>query len=300
MPEPKASSLPINLNDIVAAALNEHGFLLQQVVRNKLGGWITDSPNTQGEDKWKDLWHFVAAEYPVTAADGSQTRIDLLLRHKHHPGVHICMECKRPNPKFKKWIFFDRESNVAGMQDWQMTVETLFVGERPADPQGVRRSLVRLPYIQDVSLFAYYVEAGVKRDGSSSSTEAIEKAFYQLMKGHSGLMAKLVSSNDNKFLRSIPLVVTTAELVEAKFDPKQVSIENGMIAAADLQLAPMDWCAVNYRADDNLALPGLTPQERSVGLNDLINSQIRTVFVVRALAINKFLNWASCNLLNSA
>ena len=120
------------------------------------------------------------------------------------------------------------------------------------------------------------------------------------MKGHSGLMAKLVSSNDNKFLRSIPLVVTTAELVEAKFDPKQVSIENGMIAAADLQLAPMDWCAVNYRADDNLALPGLTPQERSVGLNDLINSQIRTVFVVRALAINKFLNWASCNLLNSA
>jgi hypothetical protein len=285
--KPKASSLADDSEEIIAAALNEHGFLLQQVIRQKLGGGVGEAGDTQ------DGWRFRATECAVTAADGSQTRIDLLLQNNDFQGVHICMECKRPNPKFKKWVFFDRESNVAGMKDWRINVETLLDGKRYLAP---------LSSLHQVPLFTYYVEAAVKRDGSTSSTEAIEKAFYQLMKGQSGLMAKFESSNVTGFARSIPLVVTTAELVEAKFDPMKVSIETGTIAAGDLELVPMPYCAVNYRADDSLALPMLAPPGRSEGFNDLIisdiiNAQIRTVFVVRATVINKFLNWASSNLL---
>jgi hypothetical protein len=120
------------------------------------------------------------------------------------------------------------------------------------------------------------------------------------MKGQSGLMAKFESTGNSAETRSIPVVVTTAELLEAGFDPRDVSLETGTIDAAKVTVAPMDYCAVNYRADDSLALPNLTPDERSVGFNDLINAQIRTIFVVRATAINAFLNWASENLINTA
>jgi hypothetical protein len=47
------------------------------------------------------------------------------------------------------------------MHDWQINVETLLAG---------KRSLARLSNMQEVPLFAYYVEAGLKRDGSASST----------------------------------------------------------------------------------------------------------------------------------
>jgi hypothetical protein len=287
---------PIDPKKLISDALNEHGFLLQQVIRKRLEGPVEGSPDPL--EKWEDKWRFLAAEYPVTAADGSQTRIDLLLQHHCFTGMYVCMECKRPNPKFKKWVFFDRESSVAGMQDWQINLETLTFNEGPAARHQVRRSLDRFTTMRHVTIFSYYLEAGLKRDGSASSTETIEKAFYQLMKAHSGLMAKFESSNDRGSFRSIPVLVTTAELVEAKFDPKRVSIQTGMIDAADLDLASLDYCAVNYRADDNLALKPLNPQKLGVGLHDLINAQIRTVFVVKATALHKFLNWASTHLTN--
>jgi hypothetical protein len=166
-PKAKTSDPTENQTELVVAALNEHGFLLQQVTRQKLEGYMANS-TTDTRDKWTDSWRFLAAEYPVTAADGSQTRIDMLLRHKNATGVHICMECKRPNPKFKKWIFFDRDSNVTGMHSWQITAETIVAG---------KRSLAKLSNMRQVPVLSYYLEAGVKRDGSVSSTEAIEKAF---------------------------------------------------------------------------------------------------------------------------
>jgi len=65
-----------------------------------------------------------------------------------------------------------------------------------------------------------------------------------------------------------------------------------MIPPNKLELIEHDYCAVNYRADDSLALPNLTPFERNVGLNDLMNALLRTVFIVRVTALNKFLTWA--------
>ncbi len=282
-----------NPEQLVAAALNEHGFMLQQVIRRKLDGSIKDT-----KDEWKDQWRFVATEYPVTAADGSQTRIDLLLRHCYGRSVHICLECKRPNPRFKKWIFFDRESAVAGTDDWQIYVETLHVGSQPNSPPDVRHNLERLTNKRQVPTFNYYIEAAIKRDGSASNNEAIEKAFCQVIKGQSGLMNKFERAQSAGMFRCIPVVVTTADLLEAEFDPTLVSVETGMIEAKALNLVSMDYCAVNYHADDSLALPLPSPHERAPGVNDLINAQIRTVFVVKATALNTFLNWANFNLMD--
>jgi hypothetical protein len=296
LPNSKTASGTDNAKAMVAAALNEHGFLLQQAVWLKIQARTGDSSDKQDE------WSFVATEYPVTAADGSQTRIDLLLKHRHAQGVHICMECKRPNPKYKRWVFFGSESGVAGVYEGLINLETISWTTRPAQQSDIRHRLVRHANLAGVQLFCYYVEAALKRDPggkqSISSTETIEKAFCQVMKGHSGLMAKFAASTDGFFFRSIPVVDTTAELIKAAFDPKRISVEDGTIDPGDLEILPLPYCAVNYRADDNLSLQMLTPHERSVGVSDLLNAQIRTVFVVHATALNEFLNWAGRNLID--
>src|SRR3989442_6309608 len=84
----KPKSTP-DAKEIAAAALNEQGFLFQQIIREKIRNQI------QGDKDKQHRWRFEASEYPVTAADGSQTRIDLVLRHGHERGVHACLECKR-------------------------------------------------------------------------------------------------------------------------------------------------------------------------------------------------------------
>src|SRR6266446_2966780 len=150
----------------------------------------------------------MATEYPVTAADGSQTRIDILLTHRSASGVYMCMECKRPNPKYKTWIFFDTDTNVAGMNDSTVFIETIFVSTRPAKPGDMKHNLARLPK-HHMPLFSYYIEGAINREHqgdptqknqsksvtakqprlqSMSSTETIEKAFQQVVRGHSGLM----------------------------------------------------------------------------------------------------------------
>src|SRR5438874_110600 len=89
--------------EMVATALNEQGFLFAQVVREKI---TFDRP---GAGQPQTAWSCLAEEFAVTAADGSQTRIDLLLRHHRETGNFLTVECKRNNPLYKQWIFFDRE-----------------------------------------------------------------------------------------------------------------------------------------------------------------------------------------------
>src|SRR5882762_7264080 len=83
----------------VAAALNEQGFLLAQLVREKIRGALP------GEKDVQTVWKILVKEYPVTAFDDSQTRIDLVLSHAPY---FLSIECKRPHPKYKRWVFFNK------------------------------------------------------------------------------------------------------------------------------------------------------------------------------------------------
>ena len=88
-------------------------------------------------------------------------------------------------------------------------------------------------------------------------------------------------------------MVTTAEMFDAVFNQNSVCLETGMLEPKDLMLSPLEYCAVNYRPDDNLSIePPRGYSGRTDVLIDLTGCQLRTVFVVRATAINKFLRWA--------
>jgi hypothetical protein len=269
-----------------ADALNEQGFLFQQVIGEEI---------QNGRKGQQQQWQILANEYPVTATDGSQTRIDLLLNHIRMKNVYICLECKRPNPIYKTWLFFGRNMPRLFIEDGGMETGRSYDTSKPIDyKQGISSQF----QVTSIPIFNFYLEATKRKPGSdkSSNNETIEKALRQLIAGHSGMMNKLRSyekTDGMSFYRSIPVIVTTANLFEAEFDCKNISLNNGMIESSLLKLVPQKFCAINYHPDDSLSIPRQHSNYiRSDVLTDMNFYQTRTVFIVYSSAINDFLFWA--------
>ena len=269
--------------ELVAAALNEQGFLFSQLIRETIRFGVS------GKGK-STPWDCVTAEYPVTASDGCQTRIDIVLRHSKASGVHVCLECKRANPLFKRWVFFDKTylTDEAG----GFYFECYRNPSRPANLNTVVQGIVRRPTPTGFGLFQLYVEAAVNRAGKAGATQTIEDALLQVIQGQTGLMAKQPSFTGPSAVLAIPVIVTTAQLFEAQFDPERVSCASGEIAAKDLKLEPLEYCAVNYHPNDELSASGRSSGSASGNIEeDVMNWQTRTVFVVHAESVIRFLNW---------
>ncbi len=280
----KQTSTDVSLEQMVAAALNEQGYLLSGVVRDKIQNKLPGDTQT--------IWKYVESEYPVTATDGSQTRIDIVLRNG---STHLCLECKRPNPQYKRWIFFDRDQNVVpgtlSLEVYQLNGRKS--GDHPAFGQHI---IERKRGRKSCPVFTAYLEVLLKRDGNSglkaSHTEALEEAFRQVLKGHTGLMGKLINRDEVGIYQSIPIIVTTAELFEAQFNYCDVSLSEGKIDQNKLKMVGMEFCAVNYHADDSLAIKSAhVSANRNDIQSDLWAAQTRSVFVVRVEAVNQFLIW---------
>ena len=280
-------NVPVSAEQAVTNALNEQGFLFAQIVREKISNRLAGDTDTQNE------WQFVTHEYPVTAVDGSQTRIDHVLRKYD---FHLVLECKRANPDFKKWVFFQEAEERA--VESGVFIESAFFRQRPVVPHSVNHQVHRFPMPPPCKVFNYYVESAIHREKQQwSATKTIEDAFQQVMRGHSGLMGKLMSFDSHTNPRCVPVVVTTAELIEAQFDANKISLGHGSLDSSEVKLSALEFCAVNYHADDQLAVNSAhaSGSRRAID-SDLAFWQIRTVFVVHATAINSFLSWAGKNL----
>jgi hypothetical protein len=291
IPWPMASS-PENSSQtpeqMAARALNEQGFLFSQRIRELIQ---FGNEGTQLQTGWA----YEEKEYPVTGADGSQTRIDIVLRNKKRKGVHVCLECKRAHPDYKRWLFFDKDYGVAGNHQAPLFLETFTVSERPVKETTHRSHRIReCNGSTKCPVFNYYLEVAVDRQGRAGYTQTIEDAFQQVMRGHTGLMKKMMVlfDTDNEFC-SVPVVVTTAQLFYVNFDTSKVVLASGMIEAADLKLEPLDFCAVTYHPNDELALSeyvNVTGGRTSIQA-DITHWLKRTVFVVQSVNLMTFLNW---------
>lgn len=272
----------------MANALNEQGFLLGQVLRAKIRG---DLP---GHNDAQSYWQYVESEYPVTAADGLQTRIDLVLSHG---ASFLCLECKRPHPDYKQWIFFDQQQPDQGEASVGFEVFRINMWPLPLNPEAYmdhRMEPNECPSLCPV--FNAYLEVAVKRDGTgrpkASHTETIEDSLRQVIRGQTGLLSKVSKIDSAGCWRSIPVVVTTAQLFGVAFQLGDVSLSHGMVDSKALRLTPLQFCAVNYHADDSLSLKSTyAPKVRGDIQQDLKLRQARTVFVVHAEEVNRFLVW---------
>lgn len=267
-----------------ADALNEHGFLFAQIIRETIRSGF-DANKQAG-------WKLLGTEYPVTATDGSQTKIDLVLGHIHARNVHVCLECKRPNPKFKVWLFFDKQNPEFFIEEGKMASGQLY-----GHPIEYQQSISNRFPAKHFSVFNSYLEAATKIsfDKKASNGETIEKALRQIIAGHTGLMEKIKGFEREvmSFYRSIPVMVTTAQLFEADFNANDISLETGMIEASCIKLLPLKFCAVDYHSDDSLSIPRRDTGFRKGDVaTDIRFFQNRTVFIVHASSINDFLFWA--------
>jgi len=274
----------------LAAALNEQGFLFSQVVREKIK---FDRP---GNGQPQTAWKFLAQEYAVTPPDGSQTRIDLVLQNNRNLGNFVCAECKRANPLYKQWMFFDRDRGPGGTLAAEIYFESLIVSRRPIATIGDAHHGMERYLSGSCPVFNFYLEVAVNRERKAGYTETIEEAFLQVTRGQAGFMSKQLKFQGPMKIVAIPIVVTTAQLFEAQYEAAQISLRDGTIKASDVRLQPLEFCAVNYHANDKLAVrsdhaPVCTKIE-----DDVLFWQSRTVFVVQSDSIVVFLNWLDSNI----
>ena len=154
--------------EIVATALNEQGFLFSQKVRET----IRLIPQTS-ERKESD-WSVMESEYPVTAADGFQTRIDHVLKNKKSGKLHVCLECKRCHPHYKRWIFFDRADQIP------FRFENFTVFKTPIENLGdAFHGIAQLPHSSSIPIFNLYLESAIRADGKSSHTDMYPRSIPQ-------------------------------------------------------------------------------------------------------------------------
>jgi hypothetical protein len=281
----------LSTNDVVAAALNEQGFLFQHRIIEELA-----TLNTHGGPAHN--WMTEATEVPVSLANETETRIDLILRHQgsgQSPWYGV-VECKRAAKDYKRWVFF-----ATSVQRSTPSSESYYVEHGDLlhawDHQGqapMSHRVDQSPSPKGHGAFDFYVEARIERPGTGklvSATTAIEDAFQQVTLGQAGLAQRLRFTNVLKF-RLVPIIVTTAEVLVARYNLSKVSLAHGKIEPADLLLEARPWVAVNYRINDVVcAHSGLTTHfSQDIGA-DVTARQVRTIFVVEAGHLHEFLSW---------
>jgi hypothetical protein len=277
--------------DIIAAALNEQGFLFQHRIIEELATLNTHSGPRHN-------WITEAVEVPVSLPNEAETRIDLVLRHQgsgQSPWYGV-VECKRLTKDYKRWVFFATSMQRRSPWSGAYYVEHGDLS-RTWDNQGqapMSHRIDQSPAPNGHEAFEFYLEARIERPGTGklvSATTAIEDAFQQVTLGQAGLAQRLRLTNVLKF-RLLPIVVTTAEIMSARYDFSKVSLAHGKIDPNDLSLEARPWVAVNFRINDVVCeYSGLTTnRSQDIGA-DVTARQVRTIFVVEAGRLHEFLSW---------
>jgi hypothetical protein len=277
--------------EIVAAALNEQGYLLQYKVAS-----VVRSPAKKGQ--LQHDWHIEASEVPVSLPNGDETRIDIVLNHGAAESSvwRIVAECKRAARDYKRWVFFGENCSLCGPHPDNCYIERADLAgmwNHQGEPPMMHRVETR-PAPAHCPILEVGVESRLNRgtnDKKSSATTAIEDAFQQVTLGQAGLALRLRNAHVLNF-RLLPVVVTTADLISANLSVDQISLDSGMIDPSQLRLEPRKWLAVNFRMSDVACrFSGIgTVNTKDLGA-DLAARQVRTVFVVQAANIQEFLVW---------
>lgn len=280
-----------SIEQIVADALNEQGFLFQHKIATVLLA-------PEKADKAKHKWQLEAAEVPVSLPNGSETKIDLILRlgPESNCPVRVVVECKRSSRDFKKWIFFAQNeiAHNPSPQNYYAERAHLRQGWDGRSEPDIIYTIAPKPASEGCSVFDYGVEARVGKPSSEkrvSATDAIEDACQQVTLGQAGLGQRLRNSHIVNF-RNLPVVATTAELMSAHFEAHNVSLDRGMIDPKKIKVRPRKWLAVNFRIMQAISACIPMGLHNKIPLAaELAMRQVRTVFIVQAEHIHEFLAW---------
>lgn len=281
------SEIDENFKKIVADGLNTQGFLFQDKIYHEMkSGYERQEHRTR--------WVFEAAEYPVTAENNRQTKIDFVLTHVEERGIHLVLECKRSHPDYRSWVFFGRNPAVRSEPSSLLCFETCRK-QHPFTNNRWTHQLDRVVASTSDEIFSYYLEIDKTGKRNKAGTDTIETALSQVTFGQSGLVRHLLRQDlECNLLRVVPCIVTTADLFGVEFEVDAVDLETGRISVGDFALKPLDWSIVNYHVSDDLRIKSgqVTAHKDSTSGplgNDVKTFHQRSVFVVTSTSLSKFL-----------
>src|SRR5438552_1208307 len=94
------------------------------------------------------------------------------------------------HPSYKRWVMFD-VADASAVGGNALFIEVASFSRKPVQSASDVTHTVRpFAVAPPCRVFNYYLECALDYNGKASSTKTIEDAFQQVMKGHSGMMAK--------------------------------------------------------------------------------------------------------------
>ncbi len=138
-----------------------------------------------------------------------------------------------------------------------------------------------------------------KSEKRFSTPQNIENAFVQVIKGIEGFAREQLKQRNKNAVPSevlfIPVVVTTAELYVAAYEPKDIDLRSGRIDKEKIWFGQgngsaeeVPWMQVDYAAGENVVLQPIHEHDLSTYPRDLQKYKMRSILVANSKNIEAF------------
>lgn len=280
-----------DLSELLFNSLNEQGYLFQEACFNAL------------KTKERGMgWEVKAYDYPVSL-EGQDTKTDMVLQSTTSPGpeLYALVECKRADPSYVYWLFGAGQELFGDAYCLTLGLECLRY-DSTAGPYQPVRHVERLPFRLKTYKPISWLEAKMDTSKRSSTPQNLENAFGQVLRGVAGFAEEhrrqrgKTCATFSAFF--IPVVVTTAQLYVATYEPHDIDLSTGRVNKDQVNFGPPDqlpqeefWVLVDYSVGENLAPESIPEEYYGVDPNELVKYKTRSIFVVNSKFLVKFFSF---------
>ena len=201
----------------------------------------------------------VKHEYPF-AINGKQGKADIVavFQTSGTSNVLLLFEIKKADPDMKHWIFFKQKETQHSFFSYQSIKR--FPTVSPPNAFYIRTWFPGLGNLTSSSLPIYDMVYEINDTWKSifKRQDNAEKAMSQVNHGLFSCFSNFYKTQEHleftpeNFTLFIPVVVTSANLYEAKFEPSDISLKTGEIDTDKFQVEEKEWIAYNYALEDYL------------------------------------------------
>jgi len=196
------------------------------------------------------------------------------------------VECKKADPKLKHWVF--EPHRPTGLRDkpyfmFTKDGENWFTQEYNLPTLGYN---TYSGYENCVNVFEFSEDKGAL----SRNADKMLRGYFAIKQPNEavpGIVEKIPSVSRQPAARNfiIPIVVTTANLWIAQYDPKDINKATGEIDTAKLDLVHKDWLLYHYPLAFHEQTRGILAGSTT---NDIIRPDKRPTFVVNSVKLPDF------------
>jgi hypothetical protein len=253
------------MEDHTLRTLNESGFPLQVAIHRQ----VDVTTQLYG---WKVLYSEHAWNSPAEARAGF---LDLVIENRHGTSL-MAIECKRPRDA--EWVFLRSEGTAKRRAHVQAWISHYKNGSMPTFGW---RQVTADPECPEMQFCA------IRGQTTGDRVTLIERIAAELVLATESLAKEHKDyrpqrGEDLRLLYSV--IVTTAQLKVATFDPSSISLQDGTLTNANFESVPF----IRFRKQLGVHHKALTPDDYDSGI-DVAYAKESTVFVVHAESLVKFL-----------